>query len=329
MKHIHFTAIVTLLIAPSVVFGACAPSAPASGGGVLAPTPAAPLKIKIAVLPVLDTLPMYVAQQQGYFEANGVEVAFVPVGSAPERDQIIAAGQADGMLNEVLTTMLANRQGVQVQTVRLARIATGEYPLFRIVAAKDSGITSVADLRGVEIGVSNGTIIEYIADRLLAAEGLAPGDIQYIAVPSIGDRLSLLGSGRLQAGVLPDPVASLALAGGATVVVDDTAHPEYGHSVITFRKAFIDRNPDAVRGFLKAYEQAVTDINADGTRWDQLLAGQKLVPPPLIGKITLPKFPVAGVPSESQFADVLDWARSKGLLDEAVYGDSVNASFLP
>lgn len=331
MQHLlHRTATpISLLVAIGLLLGACAPSAPASGGGVPAPT-RPPVTLKIAVLPVLDTLPMYVAQQQGYFDANGVQVEFVPVQSPAERDQIIAAGQADGMLNEVLTTMLANRSGVQVQTVRLARVASASDPLFRLVAAKDSSIRTPADLKGVEIGVSQGTVIEYIADRLLAAEGLQPADIKVVAVPSIADRLALLGSGQLKAAVLPDPASSAALAAGASVVVDDTRHPEFSHSVITFRKAVLDQNPEAVRAFLRAVEQAVADINADGTRWDSLLAEEKLVPPPLIGKIKMPRFPTAGVPSEAQFADMRDWAMAKGLLDaEPAYADTVNSSFLP
>ena len=40
----------------------------------------------MAVLPILDTLPMYVAQQEGLFEQNGVQVEFIPVASGAERD---------------------------------------------------------------------------------------------------------------------------------------------------------------------------------------------------------------------------------------------------
>ncbi len=67
---------------------------------------------------------MYVAQKEGLFEKHGVKVELVPVASAPERDQVIAAGQADGMINEALSTALYNKDQVQVQIVRYARAAT-------------------------------------------------------------------------------------------------------------------------------------------------------------------------------------------------------------
>ena len=43
--------------------------------------------LRVAVLPILDALPMHVAQQQGYFAEENLEVELVPVSSGPERDQ--------------------------------------------------------------------------------------------------------------------------------------------------------------------------------------------------------------------------------------------------
>ncbi|KAF0104841.1 MAG: NitT/TauT family transport system substrate-binding protein [Chloroflexi bacterium] len=102
------------------------------------PKPAEKTPLKVAVLPVLDSLPLYVAEKQGYFEQAGLQVELIPVGSAPERDQLMQSEQIDGMLNELVTTLYYNRDGSKVKIVRFARIATAEYPVFRILAAKDS-----------------------------------------------------------------------------------------------------------------------------------------------------------------------------------------------
>jgi NitT/TauT family transport system substrate-binding protein len=303
-----------------IFFAACSPQTQSSE----------PVKLRIAVLPILDALPMYVAQANEYFNEQGVEVEFVPVSSAAERDQVMTAGQADGMINDLVSTVLYNQDSTQIQIVSFARTATPEFPQFRILSAKDSGINEVDDLMGVEIGISEGSVIEYTTDRLLEAEGFSPIEIVTIAVPSIPVRMSLLDSGELSAANLPDPLASLAIQGGAVAIVDDSSHPEFGNSEISFRKSVIDANPEAIRGFLTAIDQAVQEINADLSKWDDLLTEQSLVPAPLIGSYNIPTFPTGTLPTEAQWEDVVDWSLAKGLISEPVsYSDSVNASFLP
>lgn len=289
-----------------------------------------PVTLKIAVLPILDALPMYAAQANGYFESQGIEVEFIPVGSAAERDQVMAAGQADGMINDLVSTLLYNQDTTQIQIVSFARTATPEFPQFRILAAKNSGIENVDDLKGVEIGISEGSVIEYTTDRLLEAEGFAPLDIATIPVPSIPVRMSLLDSGELNAANLPDPLASLAIQGGAVSIVDDSAHPEFGNSEISFRKSVIDANPDAIQGFLAAVDQAVKEINADPSKWTELLTEQSLVPAPLIGSYQIPTFPSGSLPSEAQWDDVVAWGLEKGLISNNVsYSESVISDYLP
>jgi NitT/TauT family transport system substrate-binding protein len=325
VSHLIFV-LTSLLIVSGMVLGGCSQAAPTQAE----PTSAGPTSIKIATLPILDNLPMYVAQQEGLFAANNVNVEFIPVGSAAERDQVIVAEQADGMINETISTLLYNKDKPQVQIVRFARTATPEASQYSVLASGQSGIKSPDDLKGVEIGVSEGTIIQYITHRLLQAEGLTLDEIKTIAVPKIADRMALLGSGELKAATLPDPLSSLAIQQGATIVIDDTSHPEYGYSTYAFVIPFIEKNPEAVRGFLKAIEEASEMINADPTRWENLLSEQQLVPTSLIGSYKIPPFPTASVPSESQWQDALAWAKDNGLVEtDVAYTDSVNASFLP
>lgn len=288
------------------------------------------VQIRMAVLPVLDALPLYVAQQEGLFEKYGVQVELIPAGSAPKRDELINAGQADGMINETLSTMFYNKEEPRVQVVRFARTATADSPVFRILSAPRSNITIPSDLKNVEIGISQGTVIEYLTDRMLQAEGLSPEEINGVAVPDIGQRMALLQSGELKAATLPDPLASLAIQQGATVIVEDSIVPNLSHSVYTFRKEFIDQNPQAMSGFLAAIEEAVRLINTGPDQWGSLLAEQQLVPPPILETFQLPQFATAGVPSEEQWNDVLAWAKEKGLLEEDVaYSGSVTSQFLP
>ena len=304
-----------------LVLSACAPAA----------APAAePVTLKLAVIPVIDTLPMFVAQAEGLYAKYGVKVELIPVASAPERDQLLQAGQADGTLNEILSVMFFNKEKVQMQAVRYGHMAAEGSGHFFILASGQSGIAEANGLKGVEIGISQGTIIEYVTDRLLEAQGLSSADIKYLAVPKIPDRMSLLASGELKAAVMPDPLAALAVQQGAKIILDDTSNPKLGASVISFRKEVVDQQPAAIKAFLAAVEEAVGLINGNPSKYSGLLAEKKIVPPPLLKSYVIPKFPVKGVPSEAEWADVLAWAKAKGLLKaDVAYQDSVNSSFLP
>jgi NitT/TauT family transport system substrate-binding protein len=316
--------LINLLAAASLLLAACTGATP---------TPrdqAAPVTVRFAMLPILDALPMFVAQSRGYFAEQNINLEVVPVASAAERDQLMQAGQADAMVNDLVSTMFYNRSTPSIVVVRFARTATPQFPQYFILAGPNSGISSPADLTGVKIAISEATVIDYITDRLLAAEGVAPADIRTVAIPRIGDRLAALADGTVKAAAMPDPAASAAMATGATVVLSDAAHPQYGNSVLSFSTDFVQQNPDAVRGFLAAWERAVADINANKTGWNELLRANNLLSEQLLGSYTLPDYPTGSVPSNAQFSDVNAWAKDNGLLTEDVsYEASVSAEFLP
>jgi len=322
--------VITSLSFLLLLLSACAPKAISANATEAASKQTTTKPLKIAVLPIIDTLPMYVAQQEGLFAKHGVDVEFIPVASAPERDQLLAAGGADGTINETLAVMLFNKEKPQMQVVRYALRPTEGNGHFFIIASPKSGISTTDGLKDVEIGVSQGTVIEYVTDRLLQSDGFTPDQIKTIAVPKISDRMALLASGQLQAGVMPDPLAALVVSQGGKIVTDDSKHPEYGFSVISFRKDAIDSNPEAIKSFLAAIEDATKLLNADPAKYKNLLSEQKLVPAPLLDKYQPPMFPTAGVPTESEWKDALSWLKEKGILTTDVsYHDSVNASLLP
>jgi NitT/TauT family transport system substrate-binding protein len=229
-----------------------------------------------------------------------------------------------------VSTLFYNKDKTTLTVVRFARTATASYPQYFILAGKGSGITDVNGLKGVPIAISDGTVIAYITDRLLQAEGLSAADIKTVAVPKITDRLAALSGGTVKAATIPDPTAAAAIAAGATVVTSDAAHPQYGNSLLSFNADFVSKNPDTVKAFLAAWEKGVTDVNADKAKWNDVLTTNHLLAAALLATYKLPDFPTASVPTEAQFKDVNEWAKQKGLLSVDVsYARSVNATFLP
>ena len=285
--------------------------------------------LKVALLPILDTFPFHVAQAKGYFERYGVAVTAVPVGSGLERDQLMQAGAIDGMLNEMATTANFNREGTQVQIILSARKAYPHYPLFRILSAPGSGISAAADLSGTPIGVSKNTIIEYVTDRLLTANGLTPDQIAKKSIPVIPERYQLLLQGQVTAATLPDPLAKSALEAGAGAVIDDAAQPQYSVSVLSFSIQALKNKTDTVRQFIKAWNQAAQDINADPESFRPLLLKKIRVPKNIQKSYRIPPFPLREVPRAEQWADVMNWMVSKGLLKAPLsYKESVSTRYL-
>ncbi|MBT3321998.1 MAG: ABC transporter substrate-binding protein [Anaerolineae bacterium] len=332
---------IVLVLSLSLVLGACAlVQSPVSETAEEAPGEVVveestegsleenPVTLKIVVLPIIDTIPLFVAESEGLFEAFGLNVEFIPVSSAPELSQMIASGQADGMVTDGLSVAFFDKEEIKIQIVRYGQIPSEERGHFFILAAKDSGITSPADLKGVEIAISEGTIIEYIADRLLEKEGFSADEIATIAVPKIPERMALLASGEIQAAVLPDPLASLAVAQGATIILDDSQSPEYGASVYVFTTEMIEENPEAIRAFVEVIDIAVNLLAENPEEYENVLLENNLIPGVLIDTYIMPPFP-NGIYSEAEWLDTLSWAQEKGLLSGDIpYSDAVNTSFL-
>ncbi len=297
--------------------------------GLLAQEDSSANSLKVALLPILDTLPFHVAQDKGYFDRYGVAVTAVPVGSGLERDQLMQAGAIDGMLNEMATTANFNREGIQVRIIISARKAFPHYPLFRLLSAPGSGLSSPADLKGIPIGVSKNTIIEYVTDRLLAANGLTPDQIAKKSVPVIPERYQLLLQGQIKAATLPDPLAKSALEAGAGTVIDDAANPQYSVSVLSFSIQALKNKADAIRQFLKAWNKASQDLNAGPESCRRLLLQKIRVPKNIQQTYRIPPFPLREVPSAEQWADVMNWMVSKGLLKAPLsYKESITTRYL-
>lgn len=292
--------------------------------------PREPQHLRVAVLPILDVLPLYVAESEGYFAEAGIQVELVPAASAAERDQLVQAGQVDGFVTDPVALALYNRDGLRVVAVRHAMLPTASMAQFRVLAAGSSGIAAPEGLRNIPIGVSEGTIIEYVTRKLLELEGLAPQEITVLGVPKIPDRMALLSAGDLQAATLPEPLASLAVQQGAVVVLSDSAHPQLSCSLFAFRAEVLEAQPETVRAFLRTVDRASTAINADKPRWEGLLEEKGLLPAPLVGSYTLPDYPGNSLLMAAQYADVIAWLQEgESLADTSPYEEAVRDEFLP
>jgi NitT/TauT family transport system substrate-binding protein len=286
--------------------------------------------LKVGLLPVLDVLPLYVAEQNGYFADEGIQVEAVPVKSAQERDVLLQTGQADGVLTDLPSTALFNQDTARVKAVYTSRRPYPDAPMFRILAGPGTELSTPSDLSGVPVGISQNTVIEYLTDRILEAEGVLPEDVAVLEVSAIPVRFEQLMNGNIQAATLPDPLASAAMAAGAKLIADDSQYPEVAQSVLTFSTDALTAKPGTVRKFLAAWNKAVAELNANPEKYGNLLIEQARVPEAVRESYQMPPFPEAGVPTEAEVADIVQWMQEKGLLKRAIpYQELVDPSFLP
>jgi NitT/TauT family transport system substrate-binding protein len=317
-KHVRFVWIVATMALLATTAAGCAPARPEDN------------KLKIALIPVLDVLPVFVAEKNGYFAEQGIQVEGVPVKSAQERDVLMQTNQADGMLTDLVSNALLNKDKPRVKAVYTARRPYPGAPVFRILAGPKTAIRAPADMKGIPIGISQNTVIEYLTDRMLQAEGLLPGDINKLEVSAIPVRFEQLIKGNIQAATLPDPLAQGAIAAGARPVVDDSKYPALSQSVLSFSDETLKNKPSTVKRFLVAWEKAVKELNAHPEKYQDLLIEQGRVPQSIQGSYRMPPFPERGVPAADEVADVIRWMRDKGLVGRDIsYAEMVDPSYLP
>ncbi|MEJ2560539.1 MAG: ABC transporter substrate-binding protein, partial [Anaerolineae bacterium] len=177
--------------------------------------------------------------------------------------------------------------------------------------------------------ISQNTVIEYITDRLLEAEGLSPDQIQYLEVSAIPVRFEQLMAGQIQAVTLPDPLGQGAMAAGAILVVDDSHYTQYSQSVLSFSTGAIESKPNTIQKFLEAWNRAVQDLNSNPGQFADLLVEKGRVPESIQGSYKMPPFPEGEVPSQAEWQDVVDWLLDKGLIDHSLaYEDSISTDFV-
>lgn len=297
---------------------------------LLAASPAlAAQPLKLGMLQIEDSAPFYVAEQEGFYQRHGLEVELVPFLSAIERDSALAAGAIDGAIADPVGAILFDRgQG----RLKITSLCLGETPaegVFAILASPKSGLASVADLKGVEIAVSNSTIIEYVTDRMLEQQGFKPEEVKKVEVVKMPIRMQMLLSDAVRAATLPEPLASIAAGKGAKVLVTDAQSAEsLSQTVIVFRPEALEQRRAEVAAFFAAYAEAVAAINADPEKYRALVVEKGRIPPEFAASYPIPRYPAPAPFSPALYAPIIDWLAAKRLSEKIPYDSMVAGDFL-
>jgi NitT/TauT family transport system substrate-binding protein len=311
------TALIVALLAASLAGCTSAPAGPA------APS-AAPAKIRIGTLTTEDALPLWVAEKDGLFKKAGLTVEITTFQSAQERDAALTASAIDGFMGDIIAATALRAGGVPVRITTIMLGATPKEGRFGIVAAPGSKVTSLEQLAGVPIGVSSGTIQEYVLDGLMGQAGIPLDQVKKEEVKKVPVRFELLMSGKLAAAALPEPLLSLAVKQGAKLIADDTQGANLSQTVLVFAEKYLDdpAGAAAVTKLLGVWDEAVAIVDKDPNAQRTLLVEKARLPEPLKTDYQVNTYPTHQLPAQQQVGDVLEWMKGAGLLTKDVtYAD--------
>jgi len=274
--------------------------------------------LKIGSLPRIFDLTAYVAQQEGLFEEQGIEVEIVPFRSTIEMNAALLAGELDGIIGDIFMVVNLN---IEENTSKL--IGSCFMPrMFEVVVSPESGITHPAELRDKEIATAPSTIMDYALERLLLAEGLNSDDIVKVSVPIMPLRLEMLSQGKVSAAILTPPLSDMAVLNGGRVIIDDIAEPFAGPGLIFSLGTLRDKS-DTISRCIRAWQQAVELINTNPEKYHSLLTEVALVPESLSETLEVPVFCQLDFPDKMEVELVVNWMIAKEIMSQPVAYEKV------
>ena len=244
--------------------GSAAPSVAPSGSVTPSGSPAAAsLIVGLGYIPSVQFAPFYLAQQAGYYQAEGLTVTFqneIDANLVPK----VGQGNVDLGLSDGTSVIPAVSQGIPI------RYLTTIYRQFpSIVFGKaSSGIKTAADLKGKKIGIPGRYGSSWIMlQALLASVKLTTNDVTIVEYPDFGQGVAVAqGVVDAATGFANNEPIQLERSGTPVFVLHiDDVTPLPGPGLIG-STATIAAKHDAIAGFVGATLRAMGDIIANPSK---------------------------------------------------------------
>ena len=210
-----------------------------------------------------------VAQDQGYFESNGLDVLDISSPTTLEIQQGLDAGELDLGVSTEFAYLTAISGADPLKAKIVAVIDKGQ--TIKMVVRKDRGISAPADLKGKKIAVFKKTPQEYFLGTFLASNNLNLEDVQLTDLPPANAKDAIL-EGEVDAAVMSGQYvyqASKSLAAKAVI------WPIQGNInfnwIVMGGNQFIQNHPKTLERFLKALIQAEEYVQKNPDKSQELL----------------------------------------------------------
>jgi NitT/TauT family transport system substrate-binding protein len=197
--------------------------------------------------------PIWAAKDGGFFAKYGLDVDIVMIPGGTQSMQALISGGTQLSQSSAAAPMHSRLGGSDVIIIAAS---INKYP-FSVVARPE--IKTPADLVGKKVGVVRlGGSNESALRKAFALWGINPKSVIFLQMGEAASRLIALSAGTLDATVLAPPHTLKARSLKMTILADLKALPiYYPQSTIAVREYFLERSPQTVKNFLKAYMEGV------------------------------------------------------------------------
>jgi ABC-type nitrate/sulfonate/bicarbonate transport system substrate-binding protein len=242
----------------------------------------------------MGILPLYIAEEQGFFRKQGVELRWIDVRDPGQAEKLFHAGQAD-----LIMTTFANLMPAEARLPGTLRLL---YPICElssrpgsfILVRPDSDITSLQDLRGKSVGTYSGPSQKAYALIVLRKLGFKePEDVRLVQVASATQVQGLFG-GSYDALFTVETYGSTAVANGARVLEEGVRtkyiSDPFWLGAAAVKSSWARENPAGVEAVLKALEEAAAYIEAHEPEARDTLARRTQTEPAVARRCALYKW---------------------------------------
>lgn len=264
-----------------------ASSATGTGGGDLRP-------VSVAAIPIVDVAPLHLAKEQGFFEEAGLDVSIEATSGGAISFPGVSSGQFDFAFGNVVSMMVARAQGIELKFFCSGSTTTGEpgNDNVALIAAPDSGFTSILDLEGKTLSSNQlANIGDTACRQVMDKAGGDGGSLEFIEM-AFPDVQAALENGQLDAGVVVEPFVTPALQAGMVAVSWPyaEANPELDTGGYFASEATIENDPELVRSFRDALVRGLEYAQANPDEVRRITGTYATIEPEVLAEIKLPRF---------------------------------------
>lgn len=267
------------------------------------------LALHVAVVPVMDCMPIYYAQRMGMFDSLGVDVRLLEFQSLMDVDTALNQRHAQLGYTSLPRLVIMEQEGKDT----LHEVAGLEGKLY-LLTAHTKRIRNLKQLKERMVALERHSAADYWSDQLMKEAALDQADIYRPQFNDIGLRTTMLTSQLVDAALLPEPQASIARFKGNRQIAETNDS--------TVRLSCIACTPEVLSDslrktqqerFLKAYDKAVNALNKK-TNPDtiaMILRKDYRLSHELADSIVLPKFQTTSEPSPLSRQTVINWIKGR------------------